>query len=93
MPAIAAGLKYRNTSAPRSNHMQSWISPTIRLSARTNSVYSGLPRPANGSTVRPRRIDTAVFGPPTIGELPKKLAKKPTKTAQYSPYSGATPAR
>src|SRR5258708_9304170 len=73
--------------------MQSWISPTIRLSVRTNSVYSGLPRPENGSTVRLRRIDTAVFGPPIIGELPKRLARKPTKTAQYSPYSGATPAR
>src|SRR5258708_2465798 len=73
--------------------MQSWISPAIRLSVRTNSVYSGLPRPENGSTVRLRRIDTAVFGPPIIGELPKRLARKPTKTAQYSPYSGATPAR
>ncbi len=73
--------------------MQSWINPTIRLRTNTNSVYSGLPRPANGSTVRPRRIATAVFGPPTIGELPNRLARKPTKTAQYSPYSGATPAR
>ena len=82
------------TSAPsRASPSASWKAPAMNVSVRTIRMYSALPGSASGAMVVNTTMEIAVVGPEIRWwEEPKSAATIAGTMAEYSPYSGGSPA-